>query len=97
MKAVYFTGGADPAAAIKNIAADMTMHEPARLVARLVAAAGQPAWLYRFGHVDESLRPKAGAEHSSELPHLFGTLNVTATINRPTSSLAPTGSSRTVS
>jgi para-nitrobenzyl esterase len=29
-KAVYFAGAADPVAVIKNIAADMTMHEPAR-------------------------------------------------------------------
>jgi para-nitrobenzyl esterase len=76
-KAVYFAGGVDPAVAIKNIAVDLTMHEPARFVARHVTAAGQPAWLYRFGYVAESLRPKpGGAEHSTELPYLFGTLDV---------------------
>jgi para-nitrobenzyl esterase len=55
---------------------DMTMHEPARFVAKEMTAAGQPAWLYRFGYVAESLRPQAGAEHSTELPYLFGTLDV---------------------
>ena len=76
-QAVYFAGAANPAEAIKNIAVDMTMHEPARFVAKQMTAAGQPAWLYRFGYVAESLRPKAsGAEHSTELPFLFGTLDV---------------------
>ena len=52
------------------------MHEPARFVARQMTAAGQPAWLYRFGYVAESLRPKtAGAAQATELPYLFGTLN----------------------
>jgi hypothetical protein len=74
-KAVYFAGGADPVQAIKNIAVDMTMHEPARFVAKQMTAAGQPVWLYRFGYVAESLRPKGTAEHSTELPYLFGTLN----------------------
>jgi para-nitrobenzyl esterase len=76
-QAVYVAGAADPVAAIKNIAVDRTMHEPARFVARQMTAAGQPAWLYRFGYIAESLRPKAsGAEHSTELPFLFGTLDV---------------------
>ena len=66
-QAVYFAGATDPVDAIKKIAVDMTMHEPARFVARQMTAAGQPAWLYRFGYVAESLRPKAsGAEHSTE-------------------------------
>jgi len=47
-QAAYFTGAADPVSAFKNIAVDMTMHEPARFVARQMTAAGQPIWLYRF-------------------------------------------------
>jgi len=75
-KAVYFTDHADMTTAINKIAVDMTMHEPARFVARQMTAAGQPAWLYRFGYVAESLRPKtAGAAQATELPYLFGTLN----------------------
>jgi para-nitrobenzyl esterase len=54
------------------IAEDMTMHEPARFVARQMTAAGTPAWLYRFDYVADSLRPKVtGAEHASELGYLF--------------------------
>jgi para-nitrobenzyl esterase len=75
-KAVYFADAADSATAIKNIAVDLTMHEPARFVASEVTAAGPPAWLYRFGYVAESLRPKGTAAHSSENPYLFGTLGV---------------------
>jgi para-nitrobenzyl esterase len=75
-KAVYFASAVDPGAAIKNIAVDITMHEPARFVARQVTAAGQPAWLYRFGYVAESQHPKGTAEHAKELPYLFGTLEV---------------------
>jgi para-nitrobenzyl esterase len=75
-KAVYFAGAAAPAAAIKNIAVDITMHEPARFAAKEVTAAGQPVWLYRFGYVAESLRPKVtGAAHASEIPYLFGALD----------------------
>jgi Carboxylesterase family len=57
-KAVYFAGAATPLEAIKKIAVDITMHEPARFVARQMTAAGQPAWLYRFDYVAESLRLK---------------------------------------
>jgi para-nitrobenzyl esterase len=61
---------------IPTIAVDITMHEPARFVAKQMTAAGNPAWLYRFGYVAESLRPeKTGAEHASEQPYLFNTLN----------------------
>lgn len=61
---------------IPTIAVDITMHEPARFVAKQITAAGNPAWLYRFGYVAESLRPeKTAAEHASELPYLFSTLD----------------------
>ncbi len=52
------------------------MHEPARFVARRMAAAGQPAYRYRFSYVADSVRAKSlrGAEHASELPYMFGTL-----------------------
>jgi para-nitrobenzyl esterase len=75
-KAVYFADAADPAAALKTIAVDITMHEPARFAAGQVTAAGQTAWLYRFDYVAESLLPKGTAEHAKELPYLFGTLDV---------------------
>jgi para-nitrobenzyl esterase len=74
-KAVYFAAGTDAAAAIKNIAVDITMHEPARFVARQVTAGGKPAWLYRFGYVAESQRPKGTAAHASDVPYFFGVVD----------------------
>ncbi|WP_416673990.1 carboxylesterase family protein [Egbenema bharatensis] len=69
-------GTLPPGAVITTIAADITMHEPARFVARQMRTAGNPAWLYRFGYVAESLRSEVlGAEHASELPYLFDTLD----------------------
>ncbi|PSB16076.1 carboxylesterase [filamentous cyanobacterium CCP2] len=75
--AVYNPDGTlPPEAVITTIAVDITMHEPARFVTRQMRAAGNPAWLYRFGYVAESLRPEVmGAEHASELPYLFNTLD----------------------
>jgi para-nitrobenzyl esterase len=60
-----------------SIGADMTMHEPARFVARNVSAHGSPAWLYRFSYTATSTRPesrKTGQTHAGELPFLFNTL-----------------------
>lgn len=60
---------------INVITIDMAMHEPARFVAKQMIQAGKPAWLFRFGYVAQSLRPKnTPAYHSSELPYLFNTL-----------------------
>jgi para-nitrobenzyl esterase len=58
------------------IGRDRTMIEPARLVARTVAANGQPAFLFRFSYVAEAQRGKAikGAEHSSEVVYAFDRL-----------------------
>lgn len=58
------------------IGRDRTMIEPARLVARTIAAKGAPAWLFRFSYVSESLRgkPIKGAEHSSEVVYAFDIL-----------------------
>ncbi len=57
------------------VGVDMTMHEPARFVAHQMTQAGMPVWLYRFGYVADSLRPRIrGAAHGSELPFVFGTL-----------------------
>jgi para-nitrobenzyl esterase len=66
----------DPGAAILAIGADITMHEPARFVARETVAAGQPAWLYRYDYVAEARREElaAGAPHASELAWAFDTV-----------------------
>jgi para-nitrobenzyl esterase len=59
------------------IGADMTMHEPARFVAKQLTRAQQPVWLYRFGYVAESQRSKlAAAPHASEIPFFFDTIAV---------------------
>lgn len=61
---------------VAAIGVDMTMHEPARFVAKQMTKSGMPVWLYRFSYVADSLRPKQkGAEHSSELPYMFQTLD----------------------
>lgn len=54
------------------------MHEPARFTAATFAAQGQPAYLYRFSYVAQSIRDAvAGARHAAELPYVFGTLAAT--------------------
>lgn len=70
------SGNLPPQVVIPAIAVDVTMHEPARFVAKRFAELGNPAWLYRFGYVAESLRAEQpGAPHASELPYLFNTLD----------------------
>jgi para-nitrobenzyl esterase len=59
-----------------KIAADQTMVEPARFVARTIATAGVPSYEYRFSYVTESLRAKMpGAFHATEVPYVFDTIN----------------------
>lgn len=70
------SGTLQPSEILNTIAVDMTMHEPARFVAKQMVAAGNPVWLYRFGYVAEFLRSKVtDADHASELPYLFSTLD----------------------
>jgi para-nitrobenzyl esterase len=74
--ALYNPSGMQPSKILTTIAIDMTMQEPARFVARQMVVAGNSVWLYRFGYVAESLRPKVtGADHASEQPYLFSTLD----------------------
>jgi para-nitrobenzyl esterase len=68
-------GTGDLKALASAVGADKTMVEPARLVARLVAAQGLPAYVFRFSYVAESLRGDGqGATHASELPYVFDTV-----------------------
>lgn len=54
--------------------ADATFIEPARAVARGLAARGGAVWLYRFGHVGSAMgQAMGGAPHASELPYVFDT------------------------
>jgi para-nitrobenzyl esterase len=69
------TGEAPLHAVAQNVAATQIMIEPARFVARVVAAGGQPAYQYRFSYVATAVRKKfPGAFHSSEIPYAFDTI-----------------------
>jgi len=58
-----------------GLASDGAMVEPARLLARLAAGAGQPTFVYRFSYVASSLRPGTkGALHATEIPFVFATV-----------------------
>jgi para-nitrobenzyl esterase len=63
-------------AIVLGISQDITMHEPARFIARQMTTLGNPAWLYRFTYTAESTRPQSmsGQTHAGELPLLFDTL-----------------------
>jgi para-nitrobenzyl esterase len=57
-----------------KIAADQMMVEPARFVARAVAASGVTAYEYRFSYVAEYQRAMfKGALHATEIPYIFKT------------------------
>ncbi|MGC9950510.1 MAG: carboxylesterase family protein [Bryobacteraceae bacterium] len=57
------------------VAADRMMIEPARFVARTIAATGQRAYEYRFSYVAESMRKTwKGAPHATEIPFVFDTV-----------------------
>jgi para-nitrobenzyl esterase len=58
-----------------TVAADRMMVEPARFVAREVAASGQPSYEYRFSYVATSMRSQwPGAPHATEIPYVFDTV-----------------------
>ncbi len=55
---------------------DQMMIEPARAIARELAARGQPVYEYRFSYVASSMRHvyTLGAPHASEIPYVFDTV-----------------------
>ncbi len=56
-------------------AADRMMVEPSRFIVRTLAAAGQPAYHFRFSYVAESMRRQwPGAPHATEIPFVFDTV-----------------------
>lgn len=75
-KAAYDpNGSAKLPALIMLVAADQMMIEPARYIAAVVSAAGQPAYEYRFSYVAESMRKQwPGAPHATEIPFVFDTV-----------------------
>jgi para-nitrobenzyl esterase len=55
--------------------ADQMMVEPARFIVRTIAAAGKPAYEFRFSYVAESMRKQwPGAPHATEIPFVFDTV-----------------------
>jgi len=63
----------EPFAELKQqVLADRIMVEPARHFADMLARAGRPVWLYRFGYVPPAMRGAlAGAPHGFELPFVM--------------------------
>jgi para-nitrobenzyl esterase len=58
-----------------GLSSDGAMVEPARMLARFTAEAGQPTWVYRFSYVASSLRGSTkGALHATEIPFVFATV-----------------------
>jgi para-nitrobenzyl esterase len=61
-----------------DIGGDQMMIEPARHIARLLTARGQPVFEFRFSYVAESVRHQpggdAGATHASDIPFAFDTV-----------------------
>jgi len=58
-----------------GIMSDGAMVEPARLMATLASAAGQPTYVYRFSYVASSIRKDTkGALHATEIPFVFETV-----------------------
>src|SRR5271169_2093576 len=60
---------------VMMVAADQMMIEPSRYIAAMAAAAGEPAYEYRFSYVAESMRKQwPGAPHATEIPFVFDTV-----------------------
>ena len=58
-----------------GLMSDGAMVEPARLLARLASASGQPTFEYRFSYVASSIRKDTkGALHATEIPFVFETV-----------------------
>jgi para-nitrobenzyl esterase len=75
-KAAFDPDGSGQVMAVgMKMGADQMMVEPARYMVRTLAAAGQPAYEYRFSYVIESMRKDwHGAPHATEIPFVFDTV-----------------------
>ncbi|WP_420461150.1 carboxylesterase/lipase family protein [Neolewinella sp.] len=77
-KAAYDPDGAREFAELLSLVnTDKVWAEPARFTARAFTEAGEPAYVYLFSYVPESLRERApyGAPHASEIPYVFDNLD----------------------
>jgi para-nitrobenzyl esterase len=75
-RAAYPAPAGTPVGAVAfRAGGDQMMAEPARRVAQLLAARGQPVYEFRFSYVAESLRKTTpGAPHATEIPYVFDTV-----------------------
>ena len=72
-----------------EITSDMGMVNGTRFVARLIATAGKPVYLYHFGYVSEAARrTMPGARHASELVFVFNTPGSRTTRSQPPSEVS---------
>lgn len=69
----YDPTGNDPSPVVGHrVNGDAMFIEPARAMARALAATGQPVFHYRFSYVAQNMRARwAGTEHAKELPFIF--------------------------
>jgi para-nitrobenzyl esterase len=75
-RSVYGSLGTSDVRAVAFIAGgDQMMAEPARAIARVLTAQGQPVYQFRFSYVAESQRAQfPGAFHATEIPFVFDTV-----------------------
>ena len=74
-RAVYPSNGNDFPQVYMRVGGDQMMVEPARHIARVLTARGQPAYHFRFSYVAESMRQSwPGAPHATEIPYVFNTV-----------------------
>jgi para-nitrobenzyl esterase len=76
VRAVYHINDQDNVMADAfRVGGDQMMIEPARYVARVLSARGQPVYEFRFSYVAESMRKEwPGAPHASDIPFAFDTV-----------------------
>jgi para-nitrobenzyl esterase len=74
-RAAYPSNGNDFPQVYMRVGGDQMMVEPARHIARLLTARGQPVYHFRFSYVAESMRQSwPGAPHATEIPYVFNTV-----------------------
>jgi para-nitrobenzyl esterase len=58
-----------------RVGGDQMMAEPARKIAQVLSARGQPTYYFRFSYVAESMRKQVpGAPHATDIPFAFDTV-----------------------
>ena len=58
-----------------EIGGALWMIQPARAIARILSARGQPVYAYRYAYIATAMRQKAwGAGHATEIPFVFNTV-----------------------